>query len=404
VIFWIIVIALLAVALAFILLPMLRVERSASDDQRVEQNIQIAREQKAQLDAQLESGELDRDAYERALLDLETGLAIELEQTERGGDRSRGAWMTVVVLLAIPLVSVSMYFAFGNYPVVEDPSLAEAPRQQTDPHQNIDGMIATIEERLQAQPDDANGWYALGQAYGIKRQFDRAETAYRKTYELVGDQPEVLFSLADAIAMQNNGSLLGEPEQLVARGLELAPRYPNGLWLAGLIAQERGDYRSAHRYWSLLLPLIADNASATAEVRRILAALEANDPQLAAASEAPSGSGISLTVDISPELKARARPDQAVFIYAKAMQGPPMPLAVRRMRVADLPVSVTLSDADAMMPSMTLSSFPQVVVGARVSSTGTANAQPGDFYTEREGIDSASPPEQLSLTIDQVRQ
>jgi cytochrome c-type biogenesis protein CcmH len=403
VIFWISVIGLLAVALAFILLPMLRVGRTAADDERSAQNIQIAREQKSQLDAQLEQGEIDQAAYDRAYVELQTGLAIELERSEQGGDRSRGTWMVIVMLLTIPLASVSMYFSFGSYEVIENPALVEAAPQQNPPHQNVDEMIATIEERLRTNPEDARGWYALGQARAIMRQYDLAEAAYRKAYELIGDQPELLFSLADAIAMQNNGNLLGEPEQLVSRGLELAPRYPNGLWLAGLIAQQREDYRTAHEYWSLLLPLVDDNPQVADEIRGMLAALEARDPQLTSAAETSSMAQISLTVDISPELKARARPDQAVFIYAKAMQGPPMPLAVQRLRVADLPVSLTLSDADAMT-AMKLSAFPQVVVGARVSSSGTANAQPGDFFTERKGIESANPPAQLNLTIDQVRQ
>ena len=403
-IFWIFVIGLLAVALAFILLPMMRVGHSTEDDARVKQNIQIAREQKSQLDNQLAQGEIEQAGYEKALAEIETGLAIELEQSEQGGDRSRGTWMVVVVLLVLPLASVSMYFAYGNYDVVENPALAQAPQQQDAPHASVDEMIASIEERLRTNPEDARGWYALGQARGIMRQYDLAELAYRKAYELIGDQPELLFSLADAIAMQNNGNLLGEPEQLVARGLELAPRYPNGLWLAGLIAQQREDYRSAHEYWSLLVPLLADNPQVAGEIRNMLASLEAQHPELASASSADSGAQISVTVDISPELRARSRPGQAVFIYAKAMQGPPMPLAVKRLSVSDLPVSLTLSDADAMMPTMKLSTFPQVIVGARVSSSGTANAQPGDFFTEQEGIDSSSPPGQLELTIDKVLQ
>ena len=150
--------------------------------------------------------------------------------------------------------------------------------------------------------------------------------------------------------------------------------------------------------------MIEDNPQTASEIRNLIASLEAQDPRLASAGETASGAQISPAVDISPELRARSRPDQAVFIYAKAMQGPPMPLAVKRLSVADLPVSLTLSDADAMMPTMTLSTFPRVVVGARVSSSGTANAQPGDFFTEQEGIDSANPPAQLRLTIDQIRQ
>ena len=112
---------------------------------------------------------------------------------------------------------------------------------------------------------------------------------------------------------------------------------------------------------------------------------------------------LNLTVDIDAELRARADPNTTVFVYAKAMQGPPMPLAVKRLRVADLPASLTLGDGDAMIPSMKLSSFDKVIVGARVSASGNPIAQSGDFYTEVDSVDSANPSEQVSLTIDRVK-
>lgn len=403
--FWIVVIALLVLALGIVLLPMLRLKQSEDASQRSGQNIQIAREQKAQLDAQLERGEIDQSAYDRAYLDLQTELALELEHAETNSEETRGCWMVYVLLLGIPLLSVSLYFNFGEYRVVQDPLLVEARSQPAAPQMSIDEMIATIKQRLRDVPEDAEGWYALGRAYGVKRDFAKAATAYQRTYDLVGDQPEVLFSLADAIAMQNEGSLLGEPEALVKRGLEIAPRYPNGLWLAGLIAEQRQDYAKAYEYWTMLLPLIADNPQSTAEIKNLIGILEARDPSLVEKSSDPDAVAlVTLQVDISPDLKAQSKPEQTVFIYAKAMQGPPMPLAVRRVTVADLPISVSLSDADAMLSTMKLSSFPRVIVGARVSPSGTATPQSGDFYTEVADVDSASPPESIDLTIDQVKQ
>ena len=404
-IFWVAAIGLLVLALAIVALPMWRVRSAAPAPQRSGQNIQIAREQKAQLDAQLERGEIDQAEYDNAYLDLQTELAIELEHADRDSEEGRGGWMLYVVLLAVPLISVSLYFNFGEYRVVQDPSLTMAQAPLSEPHMSVDEMITTIKERLREEPEDARGWYALGRAYGIKRDFASAAIAYQRTHDLVGDQPEVLFSLADALAMQNNGNLLGKPEELVKRGLEIAPRYPNGLWLAGLIAEQRQDFAGAHRYWSLLLPLIEDNPETTREIQNLIAMMEERDPTLAEKTvQATATTEVRLSVDISPDLKAQSNPGQTVFIYAKAMQGPPMPLAVQRLTVADLPVAVTLSDADAMLPTMKLSSFPRVIVGARVSSSGTATPQAGDFYTEFENVDSANPPELISLTIDQVRQ
>jgi cytochrome c-type biogenesis protein CcmH len=178
--------------------------------------------------------------------------------------------------------------------------------------------------------------------------------------------------------------LLGEPEQLVEKGLQLAPRFPSGLWLAGMAAEQRQDFAAAHRYWSTLLPMLEENPESANEVRNLLAALEQREPSLAKAPAAAvdSGKRLQLMVDISSELRAQAQPETAVFVYAKAMQGPPMPLAVKRLQVRDLPATLTLGDGDAMMPSMKLSSFDQVIVGARVSFSGNPVAQSGDFFTE----------------------
>jgi len=155
-----------------------------------------------------------------------------------------------------------------------------------------------------------------------------------------------------------------------------------------------------------MLPQISDDAESSAEINRLLAVLEKRDPTIQPVTKTttkPTAAGISLKVDLDASLRDQAAPGDSVFVYAKAMQGPPMPLAVKRMTVGDLPASVSLSDSDAMMPTMKLSSFSQVIVGARISRSGNPIAQPGDFYVEMESVDSKNPPTDLSLLIDQIK-
>ena len=404
--FWIAAIALLALALVILLVPLLRAARAQQDDQRQQQNIQIAREKKQQLEAQLADGEIDQAGFDSAYLDLQKSLALELERGEEEAQKSRGRWMALVVLLAIPATSIALYLMVGEYRVIGNPELVRAaPQPQTAaaPQMTLDEMETAIKQRLRDNPEDAEGWFMLGRTMMAKQQFDEAVTAYQRSNDLVADEPGILFALADALAMQNNGNLIGEPEELVQRGLKIAPRFPNGLWLAGMAAEQRKDYKSAHRYWTRLLPLVADNPDSTREIKSLLAMLEERDSDLVTAAAPSVSNQLSLVVDISPQLKARAKPEDAVFVYAKAMQGPPMPLAVKKIKLADLPVSLTLNDDDAMMPSMKLSSFPQVIVGARVSPSGNPVAQAGDFYTELEAIDSVNPPAEISLIIDRVK-
>jgi cytochrome c-type biogenesis protein CcmH len=402
--FWIYAIALLLLALAILLIPLIRGTSGSSGDQRQSQNIQIAREKKQILEQQLERGEIDQAGFDSSYQDLQNALALELEQSQQQDLQPRGKWMAILILVLIPVISISLYLHFGEYRVVENPEIAMARSNSTAPAMSLDEMVVTIKERLRNAPDDAAGWFALGRTLMAKRQFDEAVVAYQRTYDLVGDDAGLLFSLADALGMQQNGNLLGEPEAMIIRGLELAPNYPNGLWLAGMAAEQRKDYVVAHQYWSRLLPMIQDNQKSADEIRTLLAMLEQREPKLLQEPQvATNVAQLTIRVDISPELKQRAKPGDAVFVYAKAMQGPPMPLAVRKLRLQDLPLSLTLSDDDAMMPSMRLSSFDQVVVGARVSFSGNPVAQPGDFFTEVGSVSSAEPPAEISLTIDQVR-
>jgi len=311
--------------------------------------------------------------------------------------------MALVILLAVPVVSVSLYFMYGEHRVVANPELVRAAPQQAPaaPQMTLEEMEVAIKQKLKDNPEDAEGWFMLGRTMMAKQNYDEAVTAFQRSNDLLVDEPGILFALADALAMQSEGNLLGEPEALVQRGLQLAPMFPNGLWLAGMAAEQRQDFKSAHRYWTQLLPLIRDNARSTLEIKGLLARLEERDPELV--STLVASRKLSLSVDISPQLKAQAAPEDAVFVYAKAMQGPPMPLAVKKLKLSDLPLTLSLSDADAMMPAMKLSSFDQVVVGARVSSSGNPVAQSGDFYTEIEAIDSSNPPAQIDLVIDRVK-
>jgi len=405
--FWIFVTALLALALVILLLPLLRNTRAPQEDRRQQQNIQIAREKKQQLEAQLAQDEIDQAGFDAAYLELQTALALELHPDRQSDPKTRGKWMALVVMLALPAASIPLYLVFGEYRVIQNPELVlAAPAQQTAsaPQMSLEEMETVIKDRLKNSPEDVEAWFMLGRTLMAKQQFDAAVTAFQRSNDLLADEPGILFALADALAMQQNGNLQGEPEALVQRGLKLAPRFPNGLWLAGMAAEQREDYKAAHRYWTQLLPLIADNPTSTREIEGLLSTLEERDPELATAAAATGGGNrLSLLIDISPQLKARAKPGDAVFVYAKAMQGPPIPLAVKRVTLADLPAALTLSDADAMMPAMKLSSYNSLVVGARLSSSGNPVAQTGDFYTEIESIDSSNPPAEISLTIDQIK-
>ena len=404
-IFWIAAIGLLLLALLILLPPILRVQVTDQADDRQKQNIDIARDKKKGLDSQLAQGELNQEEYDNTLLDLQTALALDLENIETFDPRQQGRWVVWLLAVAIPILSFGLYFQLGEYGVIKNPALAQVPVDTQAQNQLTDLSVEEIEElikqRLRNNPEDAEGWFVLGKTYMARQIFDKAITAFQRAYDLVGEEPGVMFSLADALAMQNDGAMQGEPEQLVRRGLEISPQDPTGLWLAGLAAEQRQDYKGAHALWSQLMPLIQNDPESSTEVRELIQILEQRDPQLSASVAVVRI--LNLSISLAENLRHLAAPGDSVFVYAKAMDGPPMPLAVKRLTVQDLPADVTLSDSDAMIQTMKLSSFARVIVGARVSISGNPVAQPGDLFVESGGIDSGNPPPKIELSIDQVK-
>ena len=404
-IFWIVAIGLLLLALLILLPPMLRVQVTDQADDRQKQNIDIARDKKKDLDSQLAQGELNQEEYDNTLLDLQTALALDLENIEASDPGQQGRWVVWLLAVAIPILSIGLYFQLGEYSVIKNPTLAQVPATRQAQDQLSDLSIEEVEnlikQRLGKKPDDAEGWFVLGKTYMAQQKFDKAITAYQRTYDLVGEEPGVMFSLADALAMQSDGVMLGEPEQLVKRGLEISPQDPTGLWLAGLAAEQRQDYKSAHAAWTQLLPLIQSDPASNDEIRELIWVLEQRDPQLS--TSVAVGRVLNLSVSLSESIRQLAAPGDSVFVYAKAMDGPPMPLAVKRLSVRDLPTQVSLSNDDAMIPNMNLSSFARVIVGARVSKSGNPVAQPGDLFVEYEGVDSSKFPSKIELTIDKIK-
>lgn len=407
--FWIIAAGLLVLALILLILPILRQPADDQANDRKQQNINIAREKKTQLDKQHEQGEMSQAEYDSNLQDLETALALDLERSELSTQNYPGKWAVWAIAVVIPVMSIAMYIQLGEYRVIENPQLAEAlqrPSSEGVRNMSIEQLLDRVRQRLRENPEDAEGWFILGRTLLTMQKIDEAVTAFQRTYELVDNEPGVMFTLADALAMQNQGSMAGEPEMLVKKGLAISPMDPTGLWLAGLAAEQNKQYKLAHANWTKMLPLIAADVESSKELRRLLGVLESRDPSIeptALPEIAAAAASISLSVDLDAALLGKTSPDDIVFVYAKAMQGPPMPLAVKRLRVADLPASVSLNDSDAMIEAMKLSAFDQVVVGARISKSGNPIAQPGDLFVEMGAIDSKNPPDGLALTIDQVK-
>ncbi len=433
--FYIAAAVMLLIACALLLPAFLRGSQQPVDNSRRAQNIVIAREQLAELKRQHSEGELDDVRYEQARENLETQLADDLASEEQSApeQRDRGRWAGIAVGVAVPLLAVLLYMQLGNPRAVHiepRPVVAQSPSSHEgagagDKPANlppIEEMVSQLEARMEKNPDDPQGWFMLTRTYMVQGRYDEAVTANRKLRELVGEEPVVLVQLADALAMQTGGKLAGEPTELLTKALELQPQNPQALWLMAMSQAERGLPEEAIESWKKVLPLVSEDPKTTDQVHQLIAQTErqmgiepggegsvlvpvsqgstgdgagagsgagtaaAAQPQAesSAAAKPADGATAAVTVEVSldPALAESVAPGDAVFIYAKATSGPPMPLAAVRKTVAELPLTVTLDDSMAMMPAMKLSAFPQVTVGARVSKTGNAISQPGDLIGE----------------------
>ena len=381
--FLLIVSVLILIAFLLILPPLWRKQtvQEADLDQR---NITIAQHRLAELKENRLSGGLSQAQYDEQLADLEQALSDDLEiKSHVTVAKSQGRWVIYVLALGIPLLAGSLYFTLGNYQAI-----SHSAEMSVDPEAlklaEINKMVGGLAEKMKANPDDAKGWLMLGRSYKALDQFPKAVDAFANAYRLLGDQAEVMLLYADAIAYANDKNLAGKTTELVFKALALEPDNMNALWLGGMAKVQQGDPATAIKLWKKLETLLPPNSEALQEIQDLLAKIESESPQAATQSEADqptqvAGVALEVQVSLAPELLKATSPGDTVFVYAQALSGPKMPLAIVRKQVSDLPLTVSLNDTMAMMPTMKLSNFSQVKLLARISKSGNAMSQSGDL-------------------------
>jgi len=389
-VFWSLAAVMVMVALLFVLPPLMR-QRTASVVTRDDLNTKVIREQLADLETDLATGKLDKTQYDAARQDIERELLYDLDSTDSAGTDTparNGRWLTLLLIPAIPLCAVLLYQVMGSAEMIDRPQQAQSsqsPAAQSQPVASIEEMVALLAERLQQQPDDVKGWVMLARSYSIMKRYSEAVTAYENVLRLGGEDAALLTDYADAMVMANGGIFTDESGALLTRALELDPVNIKGLWLAGHWKNQSGAQAEALDYWqqaAARLPVGSEDATVIAqqisEVQAQLGIAAAPAPAITPAA-ADKGASLSVHVTLAPDYANVAAAEDTVFIYARATQGPRMPLAIVRKQVKDLPVTVTLDDSMAMTPQMVLSKFDQVTVGARVSKSGGAMPQSGDL-------------------------
>lgn len=397
-VFFVVALAFAAVAVAIVLRPLLKANVPAGVD-RKKVNRDVLRDQLEDLENDVRAGVIDPQQAVQARQELERRV---LEEVTGGTESPIGnprTWkLPVAIAVALPAAAIALYLHLGSLQGLN--AVPHAARDLSSiSSEQFGEMTAKLAARLQEKPDDVVGWTMLGRAYRATERHEEAAKAFARASALKPDDAELLADQAEALAIARGRNLAGEPTRLLDRALERDPDSAKALALAGSAAFERKDYRAAIRHWERLLkqPDVGGELAQALQtgIVEAKALAEGRKP-----SVPPVAGRVSGVVSLSDALKEKTGPEDAVFVFARAARGPRMPLAIAKVRVKDLPYHFELDDSMAMMPELKISSFAEIVVGARVSKSGSATPSGGDL----EGIGPVVKPgtSGVNVTISQV--
>ncbi|WP_448134035.1 tetratricopeptide repeat protein [Stenotrophomonas rhizophila] len=282
----------------------------------------------------------------------------------------------LVMVVAVGVAGSALYYLVGT------PEAATPTARTGEPATLRDGVVE-LQRALERDPQRADGWALLGRSQQALGNLPEANRAFTRAVQLAPDEPELLVEAAQTRAQADPAKQFDDTGlQWLRHAQRLAPGSERAGWLIGIALRQRGQDAEAAATWETLLPRL-DPGAATALREQIAIAREKAGLPAAAAPPAAvtAATALTITVALDPAFAARARlpGDASVFVIARVPGGPPMPVAVEKHRLADLPLRVTLDDADSPMPTQPLSALKEVEVFARLSASGQANRQEGDI-------------------------
>ena len=373
--------------------------RSATDaGKRRDTNVAAYRQRLEEIEAELAAGLIHPDAA-AALRDeagarlLDDASATTVVASQSAPPRWRGA---LLLGLLLAMFSGAYYAGSGSWRTA-----AMVAGELEPPKPDVDAMLADLERRLRQTPEDVEGWATLGRARFMLQRYAASAEAYAKANELsLRRDPDLLVNEGEALGMASERRLQNKPEQLFDQALALDPKHAKALWYAGMAALQAGDKPRTIELWTRLR-----SEPVPDELRKLvdqqLTALGVSPVDAAAPATSSAATALDIELNVAPELASRLPADGMLIVYAKAVEGPAMPLAVVRQTLDRFPIRIRLDDSQAMMPALKLSSFDRWEVSARISKRGQAKAEAGDLQgvirVDRGSIGAA-----VTLTIDSV--
>ncbi|RZU37142.1 cytochrome c-type biogenesis protein CcmI [Fluviicoccus keumensis] len=412
------VLSALALTVAMTLLILLPVLRSRdAQHSLLELNVQVFRERLAELEEDKTAGRVDQTTFEALKTELQRQLlTLQADAPAAAAESRLGRKGAFAFLLAIPLLAGGAYAVLAfkpevftwwkvqlhTGPFVDKLFAGEQPTPEDMQTQSLPDMVRVMQTRLQKHPESTNGWFMLGMSYMQGDLADQALEAFDQAWRLSPERDDVAMAYAQTLLFTRQGKLDDQSRMLLQGVLDRHPQHEGALLLMGMGAYRAGDLKTALTYLPVLKQVhIArtgeTNSAAIAEVDKVIALARSGGEKVA------TGGGVQVTVKLADNLKARVPANATLFIFARALNGPPMPLAVVRQPVGSFPVTAVLNDSQAMMPSMKLSAFPSVVVSARISASGNPVGEKGDLEAIAVPLTQNGKMQTVDVLINQER-
>lgn len=397
--FWLIASALVLLALVFIIAPLIfhRSGRRAVMDLR-NQNLLAYRSRLRELDRELESGALDQESYQQLRDELAGSLLDDVPDAERSLLESpamvksgkSGLIVVLVSLAVIPAASVFLYERWGamdeydQFLAMEDMATAEGGKLG-----QMQGLARQLREKLEANPDNSEGWAMLGRTYMNLQQYTDAAWAFEQLARSIKDNPQSKATAwglsAQALFFLNEGALVGGVSQAIEKARALNPDEVNSLGLLGIDAFSQQNFEKARQYWERIVEVAPDHPQIVAIRQGIDQAYQrlGKEPPSSAVTGADQSAslGVAVRVELDPAFQKEVPGDTPLFVFARSVDqtgGPP--LAIARLTAGQLPAVVRLDDRNAMSPQARISDAEAVRVQARLSPSGNAMPRPGDWH------------------------
>ncbi|HWZ70824.1 MAG TPA: c-type cytochrome biogenesis protein CcmI [Casimicrobiaceae bacterium] len=434
--FWLIATLLVALTLGMLLWPLLRTRQVAVAPDDDSAAIAVYRDQKRALGAECAAGVITTSERDATLAELARRISEDVPAAVPAPAPSAGsaagtvapapkrAWsLALALFLLVPAASFMLYQRLGNPVAAIAATAAAGATGHEMSERQIAAMVESLAQRLKQRPDDAEGWVLLAHSYQALERFAEAADAYAHADALIPNNASLLADYADALAMAQGRRLDGAPAALIERALAIDPKHKKALSLAATVALEARDFDTSIAYWRRLAAELPAGSDEARQVADVIAEVDAAKREGKGSSTAPAkraeatappasvppaprggagaaGSAIAGRVDLNAALASKVALNDTVFIFARATEGPRMPLAVLRIPAKELPRDFSLDDSMSMAPGVKLSTAPSVIVEARISKSGNALPQPGDLFGRSAPLKPGATG--VRITIDQV--